>query len=165
MMFVSFNSNTTGVTSRVGTAHTSGAPLGSTSTLEGFVLLYLLFSVYCFVDHCLSFCLFIFVLSVLLLFTTSDQPLGIFKFCYSFDIGDLSQCLNFEHTCWRLLQDLSVYSYWLVCKFHYNKRYNLNRYYNTGNLIVSLLRFPFTEGRNIQLLRILLPIPFLLLIQ
>ena len=96
MIFVSFNSNTTGVTSRVVTAHTSGAPLGSTSTLVVFVLLYLLFSVYCVVDLCLSFCHFIFVLSVLLLFTTSDQPLGIFKFCYSFDIGDLSQYFNFD---------------------------------------------------------------------
>ena len=54
-MFVSFNSNTTGVSS--GTElltlpeHLSLRPL----SLVGFVLFNLLFSVWCFVNHCLSF--------------------------------------------------------------------------------------------------------------
>ena len=47
MMFVSFNSNTTGVTSGTGTTYLSGAP----PVLVGFVL----FDLQYFVDRCLSF--------------------------------------------------------------------------------------------------------------
>ena len=41
MMFVSFSSNTMGVTSGTGTDNPSGAPVFNLRFLEGFVLLYL----------------------------------------------------------------------------------------------------------------------------
>ena len=56
MMFVAFNSNTTGVVGRAGTAYRyhSGAP-EFTTVFSGFVLLILYFFVQCFVGNCLSF--------------------------------------------------------------------------------------------------------------
>ena len=48
-------SNTTGAICGAGTAYTYGVPELSPGSLIGFVLLDLEFSVFCFVDHCLSF--------------------------------------------------------------------------------------------------------------
>jgi hypothetical protein len=74
--------NATGVSSGAGTAYPSGAP-EFIPVLSGFVLLDLrsLVLCVCFVDTCLSICLFSvghFVV-VLLRYINSDNPFGIFK--------------------------------------------------------------------------------------
>jgi len=53
----------------------------------------------CFVDRCLSFCLFVFlflaiVLSVLLRYTDSDYPFGIFKLFFKDLISNYSYCIQ-----------------------------------------------------------------------
>ena len=57
MMFMSFNSNTTDVTSGAGSVNPSKAP-GFNSGFIGFVFVNLWFSVKCFVYNSLSFCPF-----------------------------------------------------------------------------------------------------------
>jgi hypothetical protein len=104
MMFVSFNSNTTGFRCGAGTAKTSGA--------HEFIAVFsgvrdarsLAFCV-CFVDH-LSFVLFLLdiVLSVPLRCTASDYLFGIFKlFLMIFDLTKSGWCFT---TC-----SVSVYEY------------------------------------------------------
>ena len=51
----------------------------STHVLAVFMILDLLFSVLCFLDHCLSLCTLVVVLSVLIRLTDYDYPVGIFK--------------------------------------------------------------------------------------
>ena len=89
-MFVSCNSSTTGVTSGAALL-THPDHLNSPLVFSWFVQLNLQFSVQCCVDHCLSVCSFcvgycivcpsslVIALSVLLRFTASDYPFGIFK--------------------------------------------------------------------------------------
>ena len=55
MSFVSHGNDTTGVTSGAG-LFTLNEHLSSSPVLVGFLLLDVLFSVWCFVDRCLSFC-------------------------------------------------------------------------------------------------------------
>jgi hypothetical protein len=71
-----------GVTSRAGTAYPSGAP-EFTPVFSGVRVTRSLVLYVCFVDRCLSFKFLLFllaiVLSVLLRYTDSDYPFGIFK--------------------------------------------------------------------------------------
>jgi hypothetical protein len=71
-----------GVTSRAGTAYPSGAP-EFTPVFSGVRVTRSLVLYVCFVDRCLSFKFVLFllaiVLSVLLRYTDSDYPFGIFK--------------------------------------------------------------------------------------
>ena len=75
---MSFNSNTTGITSGAGTFH----PSGVTELTTGLRVLNLSF--FC-VEYCrslfvvLSFCLLVFVMSAVLRFTASYFRFGIFK--------------------------------------------------------------------------------------
>ena len=73
--------NTTGVTSGVGTVYPSGAPQFTLGFLVGFVLLDLYFYMYVLQIVVCPFVLFLsaIVLSVLLRYTDSDYPFGIFK--------------------------------------------------------------------------------------
>ena len=72
---------TMGPTSGAGTAYPSGAP-EFPLVFNGFFVTRSLVLCVSFVDRCLSFCtlyLLVIVLSVLLRFTDSDYPSGIFK--------------------------------------------------------------------------------------
>jgi len=72
---------TTDVTSGAGTAYPSGTP-EFTPGFKGFRVTRSLVLCLCFVDRCLSLCTFFalsIVLSVLLRYTDSDCPFGIFK--------------------------------------------------------------------------------------
>ena len=72
---------TTGVASGAGTAYPSGAP-EFTPIFNGVRVTQSLVLYVCFVDRCLSFCIFFFlaiVLSVLLRYADSDCPFDIFK--------------------------------------------------------------------------------------
>jgi len=84
LSFVSHGNDTTGVTSGAG-LFTLNEHLSSSPVLVGFVLLDVLFSVWCFVDRCLSFCPFVlFLLGIVwsdLWFTDSDYPFGISSSC------------------------------------------------------------------------------------
>ena len=83
----------------------------------------------CFVDRCLSFCTFSFaiVLSVLLRYTDSDYPFGIFKFFFSqnyfFAIHSLLMLQNINH----------VHHNHLFCEYCVHCTYLL-RYCNFTNL-------------------------------
>jgi hypothetical protein len=72
--------NTTSATSGAGTHYPSGAP-AFTPGFSGVCVTRSLLLYVCFVDHCLSFILFVLaiVLSVLLRYTDDDYPLGISK--------------------------------------------------------------------------------------
>ena len=72
--------NTTGANSGAGTAYHSGAP-EFTPGFSGVHVIRSLALCVCFVDRCLSFVLFLLaiLLSVLLQYTDSDYPFGIFK--------------------------------------------------------------------------------------
>ena len=52
----------------------------------------------CFIDRCLSFCPFSFGHCVLLRFTDSDYPFGIFKLLSWTSLSVLSGCLHGVHT-------------------------------------------------------------------
>ena len=78
MMFVSFNSNITGVTYGTGTANPSGAPEFTSEFCEVRVARSLvIYVVFC--SYCISFCLFLLVIvfSALLRFTASDYYFGL----------------------------------------------------------------------------------------
>ena len=105
-------SNTTAAKCGAGTVYLSGHP-SSPSVLLGLMLLDLQFSMLCFVNYCLSFCLFSIVLSVLLRFTASG---------YSFGILDLrllvtplvSQIYDFWLLLWYLRFTASGYSFGIL---------------------------------------------------
>ena len=81
MMYVPIHSCTMGVIIRVGRNYSSfpGASVHS-MYLTGFTLLNLQFYMKCFVDYCLSFCLFLVaVVLAILRFTASDYTFGILK--------------------------------------------------------------------------------------
>ena len=99
--------NTTGATSRTGTAYPCGAPALTPRFLVGFVLLDLQFYVYVLQIVACPFVRFLMaiVLSVPLRFTDSDYPFGIFKLflcekyirfvCYLFFARTFSQlCIS-----------------------------------------------------------------------
>ena len=69
-----------GATSGAGSAYPSGTP-EFIADFSGFRFIRSLVLYVCFVDYCLSFCTFslAIVLFVLLRFTDSDYPFGIFK--------------------------------------------------------------------------------------
>ena len=78
MMFVSFNSNITGVTYGTGTAIPSGAPEFTSEFCEVRVARSLvIYVVFC--SYCISFCLFLLVIvfSALLRFSASDYYFGL----------------------------------------------------------------------------------------
>jgi hypothetical protein len=89
MMFLSFNSNKTGVTCGTGTAKPSEATDFTPVFSEVRVARSLVVCV-CFVDRCLSFCPFSFGHCIVCpSITASDYPFGIFwpLYCLSFNYG------------------------------------------------------------------------------
>ena len=73
----------------------------SPSVLVGFISLDFQFSVQCFVDHCLSFCDFFFILTIALLvlrFTISNYPFGTFTLSnFPFSINFRIQYFRHEY--------------------------------------------------------------------
>jgi hypothetical protein len=117
LSFVSHGNDTTGVTSGAG-LFTLNEHLSSSPVLVGFLLLDVLFSVWCFVDRCLSFCPLYFGHCVVWpLIVWSDLWLCCLTFdCVVWPLIVLSDlwlcCLTFDCVVWPLIvwSDL-----WLCC--------------------------------------------------